>query len=264
MTATVNDTTTPATHPAGTVQFTLDGTNVGSAVTLVNGVASFQYTPADTAPHTIKAAFTPTNAALFNPSSDTTGVTVTASAPANPPDPQNFTVTVPAGSLVISTPYTAAHPFNLGTLVLNGAGTQYATVPVAFGTNAAAGTDPGNLDTNPTASLTNGVTITDTRANSHGWTASAQTTNFVDGGGHSIDGNGLSFTGVTPKYLTGNNLQAGDVTTNDITAFSTAAKSFATTAKGPGTVDIYGMMSLVAPTSSVAGTYTATVTFTIV
>lgn len=267
MTATVTDTAAghTSTVPVGSVQFKVDGTNVGSPVALnASGVATFQYTPGDTAPHAITAAFTPTNSSLFSASSDSTGVTVTASAPAFTPDPQNFTVTVPAGTLVISTPYTANHPFNLGTLVLNASGTQYATVPAAFGTTAAAGTDPGNLDANPTASLTNGVTITDTRANSTGWTASAQAGDFSDGGGHSIDGNGLSFTGVTPKYLTGNHLQAGSVTTTDITAFKTAAKAFATTTQGPGTVDIYGFVSLVAPTSSVAGTYTATVTFTVV
>jgi hypothetical protein len=267
VTATVSDTTTPATKPTGVVQFTVDGTNVGSPVALVNGVATLQYVPADTAPHTIKGAYTPSNPALFNASSDAVGLTVTATAPAFAPDPQNFTVTVPAGTLVISTPYTASHPFNLGTLQLNGTGTQYATVPVPFGTSATAGTDPGNLDANSSASLSNGVTITDTRAASHGWTASAQVTStggFSDGGGHNIDGNGLSFSGVTAKYIAGNHLVAGDVTTNDITAFQTTAKSFATTAKGPGTVNVFGDMSLVAPTSTIAGVYTGTVTFTIV
>jgi hypothetical protein len=263
ITATVSDTTTPATKPAGTVQFTIDGVNAGSPVTLVNGVGTFQYTPTNTSAHTIKASYTPANPALFNASADAVGITVTATAPANAPDPQNLTVSVTAGTLVISTPYTAAHPLSLGTLQLNGAGTQYATTPVAFGTSATAGADPGNLDANPAASVTNGVTITDTRAGSPGWTASAQTTDFTSGG-NSIDGNGLSFTGVTPKYITGNHLQAPNVTTNDITAFKTLAKSFATTTVGPGTVNVYGNMSLVAPTSTVAGTYTATVTFTIV
>jgi len=71
-----------------------------------------------------------------------------------------------------------------------------------------------------------------------------------------------SFTGVTPKYIAGNAIQSG-VVTNDITAFKTK-KAFATTTKGPGTVDITGTMTLTAPTSTKPGLYTATVTFTIV
>ncbi len=250
---------------AGKVQFTLDGANLGAAVPVdATGAASQTYTPADASAHTIKSSFIPTDPTVYAPSSDATGITITASAPANAPDPQNVDVVVPAGSLVISTPYTPAHPFHLGTMALSADGSSLSTAPVKFGDPAApAATDPGTLDASVTASTSNGVTITDTRPGSTGWAASASTTDFVNGA-NSIDGNDLSFSNVAPKYLAGNALQAGSVTTYDITKFKTPQK-FAETTHGPGTVNITGTMSLTGvPTSTKPGTYTATVTFTIV
>lgn len=270
ITATVTDTTAghSTTVPSGTVQFALDGTSVGGPVALSSGVATFQYTPADTSAHKITASYTPSDASVFAASSDPNGITVTATAPAYTPDPQNVTVNVPAGTLIISTPYTVKNPFNLGTLVLNSTGTQYsATKPFGSVSAATAGTtDPGTIDNPLGPAFTNGVTITDTRANSQGWKASIQAGDFADGGGHTIDGNNLTFDTLTPHYLAGNNLQSGDVTVaaGGVTAFKTAAKQFASTAKGPGTVGIGGNLTLVAPTSTVSGQYTATVTFTVV
>ncbi|UQX88401.1 Ig-like domain-containing protein [Jatrophihabitans telluris] len=246
--------------PTGSVQFTVDGSNLGAPVSVANAASTgVQYTPADTSPHVIKASYTPASGANFSGSSDTTGITLTATAAANAPDPQTVTVTVPAGSLVISTPYTPANPLDLGTLKLAADGTSLSTTPVNFGDPSAnAAADPGN---GPTASTTNGVTVTDTRPGSTGWSASASTSDFTSGT-NSIDGNDLAFTGVTPKYLSGNHVTS--VTTNDISAFKTP-KSFASTTQGPGTVNIYGKMGLSnVSTSTLPGTYTATVTFTIV
>lgn len=254
---------------AGTVQFKVNGVNSGSPVPLTATGADFQYNPSGAGSATITATFTPTDSTKYVASSDNTGVTVTATNPAYAPAPQNMTVTVPQGTLVISTPYTVANPFKLGTMQLNSTGTLYnASAP--FGDpNAPAAADPGNLGSTalssyPAGTTANGVTITDTRAHSQGWTASAQTTDFTNPSlSTAIDGNNLTFTNVTPKYLTGNNLQAGDVTTNAINNFKTAKKAFATTAKGPGTVDITGVFNLTAPTSTLPGDYTATVTFTV-
>ena len=54
------------------------------------------------------------------------------------------------------------------------------------------------------------------------------------------------------------------MSTDDITVFGTTAKSFAhkNDGQGPGTVNIYGTLGLTA-TSTHAGAYAATVTFTI-
>lgn len=261
-------TAVPAT--AGSVQFKVDGTNVGSPVALTATGADFSFNPSGAGTNTITGTFAPADPTKFVASSDATGVTVITSAPAYAPDAQTFTTTVPAGTLVISTPYTVANPFNLGTMQLNAAGTLLSTSAPFGSTTAAATTDPGTLGTAPASSYpasatNNGVTITDTRAGSTGWTASAQTTDFTNPGLSTvIPGDNLTFTGVTPKYLAGNFLQAGSVGTQDISAFKTTKKAFAQTAFGPGTVNIVGTMGLTAPTSTKAGAYTATVTFTIV
>ncbi|MCW2524850.1 MAG: hypothetical protein JWO63_3185, partial [Frankiales bacterium] len=260
---------------AGSVQFAVDGTNVGSPVPVTATGADFSYSPTavpSTGSANVTATFTAAAGQNYSASVDITGVTVAVTAPAYNPDPQTVVVTVPTGTLVISTPYTAANPFNLGSMALNAAGTGL-SASAPFGspeTTAPGATDPGAIPAGttgtPAAALTNnGVTITDTRPGSTGWTASAQTSNFDGPGANAtpIPGDNLSFTGVTPKYVSGNALQTGSVTTNDITAFHTAKKSFATTTHGPGTVDIYGNLGLTAPTSTLPGLYTATVTFTI-
>jgi hypothetical protein len=246
-----------AAVPAGSgkVQFLVDGTASGAAITVTATGADFQFNPAAAGSNTITATFTSNDTTVYLNSSDTTGVTVTTTAPQYAPAQQNVDVTVPAGTLVISTPYTVSNPFKLGTMVLDASGTQF-TASAAFGDPAAPAT------TNPTTA-SNGVTITDTRAGSTGWTASAQTTDFTGSAATVINGDNLTFSSVTPKYLTGNKLQTGSVSTNSISAFKSAKKSFATTTQGPGTVNITGVLGLTAPTSTLAGDYTATLTFTI-
>jgi hypothetical protein len=245
--ATVGGSVVVSQTPAGTVQFgfALDGgpaQALGAPVTLDpsgaamlsldQGLPSVGPGPSS---FVLTAAYTPAPLSPF-----TAGVSVpllVGSAGSNAPPcgkrcaaPQAMVVTVPAGSLVISTPYTDS-----------------------------------------AATTTNAVTITDTRAGDLGWTASAQATDLTGPAGKPtpIPGDTLSFTGVTPRYLEGNALQAGSVSTDDITVFGTAAKSFArkNDGQGPGTVDIYGTLGLIAtPTraGAQAGDYAATVTFTIV
>jgi hypothetical protein len=135
------------------------------------------------------------------------------------------------------------------------------------------------------------VTITDTRAGDQEWTASLETTNF-SGGANVINGQNLEFTQVAPSYVTGNALQSGDVISNDVpsgaitttgtgtgtsvtaaTPFGASATGnagladtphqFASAAAGDGSVYVDGQLTLVAPSSTPPGTYTATVTFTI-
>jgi len=263
-------TVTP-TAAAGKVQFIVNGTNAGSPVTVSGGSAPFSYTPTTTdGGHNVvvTATFTPTDPASYNASSDTTGVTTAVTAAAYTPDPQNVTVTVPQGTLVISTPYTAANPFNLGTLALSADGTHY-SVSGAFGDPAAAAVpDPGAIPAGAvppysTPYIGNGVTITDTRAGSTGWTASVSSTNFTNSGPSTISAHLFSFTNVTPKALAGNNLLATDVTTTPVADLGNGGP-FAHTAKGPGTIAITGTLGLDnVPTSIQPGSYTATVTFTI-
>jgi hypothetical protein len=269
-----NLTYTAAISPAaaaGKVQFKVDGSNAGNPVTVSGGAASFVYSPTSSdGGHSIvvTAAFAPTDSTAYTASADTVGVTTAITAAAYTPDAQNVTVTVPAGTLVISTPYTVANPFKLGTLALSSDGTHY-SASGNFGDSAAPATiDPGNLGSTtlasyPAGSTSNGVTITDTRAGSIGWSASVSSTDFTNSGPSSISGHLFSFSSVTPKAITGNNLHVTDITPTPVTDLG-AGGVFAKTTKGPGTIAITGILGLAnVPTSVQAGDYTATLTFTV-
>lgn len=223
------------------------------------GVASLAYSSFATGVHNLVAQFEPTNSALYN-SSISPALAFTATAPAVAPASQTIDVGIPAGSLTITTPYSSTNPFQLGTAVLDPTDSKFtATAPFGSATDPAAG-----------------VTITDTRAGDLPWTASATVTSFTDGTGDIINGQNLTFTDVTPSYIAGNALQSGDVVTTNVTntaiygptasgsdGLGGGSHAFATAAAGAGSVDIDGVLTLVAPTSTPAGTYTATLTFTI-
>lgn len=266
----------PVPSASGSVSFYdngSDATNVisGSSVLLgteavgTGGVASLSYSAFAEGAHNIVAVFNPSDPATYN-SSTSSAVLFTATAPTYTPDQQDLSVTIPPGTLTITTPYTPTNPFNLGTATLNpGQGTYSATAP--FGSS----TDPGA-----------GVTITDTGIGENTWTASASVTDFTNGGTDSINGQNLTFTGVQPSYITGNayGTGAGDIVidtqtvTNDGTVYAAGAAGsdglkggphqFAnSTAAGAGSVYVYGNLNLTAPSSVTPGTYTATLTFTI-
>lgn len=245
--------------PTGTVQFFEDGTAIGASKTLSGGAATLSYNPSSAGNHTITAAYTPADPSAFQPSSDTTGVVVAVTAAQWPSDPQNVKVTVPAGSLTISTPYTPSNPFDLGTLKLRDDGTYYDSVVDATHGHFGSAADPAS-----------GVTITDTRSNSQGWTASAGTTDFTNGAGganHEFSGDLLTFTNVAPQYVAGNALNATSepVHPHDITSNFTTSQDFADTTFGPGSVYVTGDLQLTkVPTSIVSGEYDATITFSIV
>jgi hypothetical protein len=275
-TANVGSVGTPAVTPAGTIQFFNNGVSLGAAAaTDATGMASLTTSALTVGSHAVTATFVPTDLVTYN-GSTSPAVTVNvlavqvgacATTPANCTDAQPFVATVPAGSLVISTPYLAANPFNLGTMVLNAAGTQYTTT-AAFG-NA--------------GSPASGVTITDTRAGGLGWTASLQsgvfTNNTVLPVGV-INGGNLGFAGVAPQYIAGNalNVAPGNV----VSVFDNVApavalgssavapalslanpQKFASAAIGAGSVNVTGLFTLNAPSSIPAGLYGGTVTFTI-
>ncbi len=280
ITADVSDTTTSSPVPAGdgTVQFYDNGTNVsgvvsgsstavGSPVALAaGGVAAYDDTAGfGVGAHNLVAVFTPTAGSTAYKPSTSLGVVFTGlPTGTTTSDPQDLNATIPAGGLYISTPYTATNPFNLGTAVLNPGGSEF-TASAPFGS----ATNPGN-----------GVSITDTQAGGGPWTASATVTNFTNSGTGVINGENLAFLNVVPVYISGNALQAGDVTTNNVTSAATTGTpygttdtgsdglkggphAFATAASGNGSVYVDGTLSLVAPSSTPAGLYSATLTFTI-
>jgi Big-like domain-containing protein len=272
LTATVGDTTTPATTPTGSVQFLDGATPIGSPVALVAGVATLNDTagfsfsaPGPT--HSITAQYL---GSATIAGSTSAAVVFTATAPACPngeasnlcTDPQTVEATVVAGTITITTPYSPANPLNLGAFVLNGAGTQL-SVSAPFGV-------AGN-----TASE---IFVTDTRAGDPNWTASVQSGNFTSPSSPTtpIDGQNAGLIGLTVQPVSGNALTAANVTvtnnpsgTAPIISGGTqgiggAKHTFAqTTAGGDGSVGFTGTFTLNAPTSTGAGLYTGTVTFTV-
>jgi hypothetical protein len=228
---------------AGTVRFKEGTTLLGSAA-LSAGAAEITFNTFTEGVHSITAQFVPTDATDYV-GSTSSPVDFTASAPLNPPYSQDVDVTVVPGSMSITTPYSAASPFDLGDATVSEDGSEI-VASGDFGTAASGG-----------------ITITDTRAGNQAWTASAIATDFTDGSSNTISANDLSLTGLTQVYTAGNALQSGDVTVTDVAALGDTQKAFASTTNGNGTVRIYGTLGLNAPTSTVAGTYTATLTFTI-
>lgn len=228
---------------AGNVVFK-DGTTTLGTVALAAGAAELTFSTFTEGVHAITAQFVPTDATDYA-TSTSSSVDFTATAPLNPPSEQDVNVTVVPGSMSITTPYSAASPFDLGDATVSEDGTEI-VASGDFGTASSGG-----------------ITITDTRAGNQAWTASAIATDFIDGSSNTISANDLSLTGLTQVYTAGNALQSGDVTVTDVAALGDTQHAFASTTNGNGTVRIYGTLGLNAPTSTVAGTYTATLTFTI-
>ena len=105
------------------------------------------------------------------------------------------------------------------------------------------------------------LTVTDDRAGNPGWSISAQASDFSDGAGHSIAGLNL---GWTPSVIDATAAQT--VTVGAAVAPATAgglsvARTWAS-GTGLGTTHLGAGVELDVPTSTLAGTYTATLTVT--
>jgi hypothetical protein len=279
--ATVTDTTTPASHPTGTVQFLDGATPLGGpvAVSATTGVAEIPaYTGLGQGAHSITAVYTPTVGTLFA-GSTSAAVPFSLAAPACPQgeavtlctDTQSVDAVIQAGTITITTPYNgvgANGTLHLGNLQLNTAGTLFtASAPFGDGTS------------------TGGIFVTSTQAGNPNWTASVQAGTFTNnnGLGDTIDGQYAGLTNVTVKPVLGNALQAaagsppagnGVYTTDNPAGTSALAlgtngiggakHAFAhTVGGGDGSVGFTGTLTLNAPTSKTAGTYIGTVTFTV-
>jgi len=278
--ATVTDTTTPATIPTGSVSF-FDNTStlLGTVAVNASGVAEIPaYTGFAQGAHSVTAVYTPTVGSTFA-GSTSAAVPFSDTAPACPNgeaatlcvDQQTVQATVAAGTITITTPYTPTNPLNLGTLVLNSSGTLL-SASAAFGNTS-----------NPTLGGSE-IFVTDARAGNPNWTAT------VDSGAFSstttttpIDGQYAGLTGVTAQPVSGNALTASNVTVTQNPAGTTgivpgghqgiggsvsgtpgSGHVFAnTTAGGDGSIGFTGTFTLNAPTSTAAGLYVGTVTFTV-
>lgn len=253
-------TATPSPAIAGTVKFFDAGQQIGTANT-TGGPASITYSGFAEGDHNnITASFTPTNSADFN-SSTSDPVDFNASAPTGPaPDEQTIDADVAPGSLSITTPYDPSNPLHVGTLALNGTGTELSGT-ATFG-------DPSSQD--------GSIKVVDTRAGDANWTASAASSDLTDGHGNSINQQNVGLTDLHGIYTPNNAIQSLSFTDNPAAEPAAApgdsgtaglgggAHAFAaTTTGGDGTVGIYGTLTINAPTSTQAGHYTGTVTFTV-
>lgn len=253
--ATVTATVTPA-GAVGSVAITgsLNG-GVAQPIATVTlgstGIVSVTTSGLTQGTWTINAAFTGTTP--YVNSASVTAATLVLTAPAYPsatPASSDVTVTIPTGSLVITTPWTSATPLNLGTAVLDSATSTWST-PV---TNFTSATNQAQA-----------IQIVDTRAGVPGFTAQVSSTDFKNGT-LSFPVSYMGLINVAAHQVVNNAIQATGVVTSNVASLSSLAQTFASyhpASSTLGTAWISGDLSLKGvPTSVQPGTYTATLTFT--
>ena len=242
---TVATSTAGGPTPVGTCEFLNGSTVLGSAPVSATGTCSISRTFGQ-GPLSLTLRFVPANPAVFV-GSTSAAVTVTVggvSAPVDPKtDPQTVTVVIPAGQIIIQTPYTPLNPLALGTAVLAANGTSYSA-----------------------SAVFDRVKVIDTRAGNPGWSAFLDREDFTSPTGGTIPALNSGFESVSASYIAGNAITA--ITVNDVPANTLTAgpERFAQAAAGAGTgtVDVLGNFVLEGvSTSTPAGDYTATVVFTV-
>jgi len=269
-TATVTQNSTPVTE--GSVTFKDEnsnvlGTDAASPFTLSYSSSNFSVGTG----HTITAFFTPTDANSYNASSSSpAALTVTASA--YDPNVDNISTSIAPGTIVITTQYTGGNTLTLPAMTLDANATFYST----------------------TANFA-GIQVADTRAGNLPWTLSALASNLTKSGVASpdatqtINGQNVGLTtitktssNVTPNTFLGSVASGGSTSGQNLTAFNNAAASYVAAGdsgslglggssphpvvhanNGLGTSVFAGTLTIQAPTNTVSGTYTGTVTFTV-
>jgi len=246
---------------AGTMEFFDGGSSLGTKTTNDGTPGEYQLVVSTLgvgAHLHIHATFTPTDTSFAASTSPDVEVDITPAASCTLPgsvctDPQNVQVSVGAGSLTISTPYTAANPFVLPAMQLDTTGT-FLQSSALFPATA----DPQ-------------IVVTSTLAGNPTWTVSVSGTDLTSGGG-TINGMGLGLTGgglhATPAfpYVVNftNNPAHNPNLADGFVGIKGGPFTFAQSVGGGiGTASMQGTLTLLAPTSTAAGTYTGTVTFSV-
>ncbi|GAA1949249.1 Ig-like domain-containing protein [Catenulispora subtropica] len=232
---------------AGKVQFTDNGLPVGAPVTVVNGSAVLTSSTFTVGAHSFAAAFTATDPTAFGDSATATPLAYQVTAPASQATgSETISTTVTPGSLTISVPDSQV---TLPSPVLNNNGDMFTT--------------SGALKP---------VTITDNRAGNPGWTLSGQVSDFSDGATHGINGENLGWSPNVVDHSTAQTLTLGQVVNpangvpmSDVNANGlkgSQALASAAAGAGLGTAHLAAGLALNVPTTTVAGTYVATLTLT--
>ena len=258
-------TVTP-TSAAGTVAFFDNGSTTAIPGTVTPGAGNTFTLDLPTGMasgnHSIVAKFTPTDVTQFQASQSSPQAFVLQTQPvgacAQPgsqcSDTQNIQVTVPVGTLIISTPYTVGSPLDLGTM----------SIDTTAGLFSATG-------------AFNNIQISDTRAGNLPYTVTANSSNLSDGGaaaGSTIDAHNVGLTGLATTS-TGSGF-AGVVTyTNHAAANPPVLPGGGGTAglaggqtiigvdHGAGVLTAHGTLTITAPLSTEPGLFTGTITFTV-
>jgi hypothetical protein len=235
-------TVSPATA-TGSVQF-FDGTTVLGTVPVAGGAATYNTSTLALGAHSFTAEFTATNPTVYL-GSTSAAVPFQITAFTGSSATETITTTVTPGSLVISVPDTQVA---LPSPVLNSSGSLFTTT--------------GALQT---------ITVTDNRAGNPGWTVSGLASAFSDGTTQ-INAENLGWTPTGATGSPGQTITEGPVVnpadgvppSDTGTAGLAASQTLASTAPGfgLGTAHLGANLALNVPTTTTAGTYTATLTLT--
>ncbi|GIF25133.1 hypothetical protein BJ973_007387 [Actinoplanes tereljensis] len=236
------------TGAAGKIQFIDAGQNLGLPVTVTDGAASLVTSSLGAGSHALSARFVPASTTAYAASeSDSVAVTVTAFSGGTAS--QTLSTTVESGALTISVGSSA---------------------PVVLPAPALT-SDASKLTTGGTI---NSLTVTDLRAGNAGWNVAGQVSDFSDGKNHSINAANLGWApkvvdqgasqAVTagPQVDPANAIAPGAAAPADRGLATSRTLASAAAGKGVGTAHLNATVSLQAPTTTVAGTYTATLTIT--
>ncbi len=282
-TATVTRATGGAAVAGGTVQFKVDGANFGSPVAVnASGIATSAAIARNAGTYAVTAEYLASTVTGVDYAASTSpSASFVVTAPAFDPDVQYIKTTIPPGTLVISTPYSCAtlacdapgdNPLDLGNMVLNATATEYS----AFG-------------------AFNGIQVTDTRPGNLSWTVSAISSNLakvgvaVPNNNEIINAQNVGLTDLTlvstnstPATFLGGVLPGGSTAAQNFTGFQNFAAAHVDGADGGslglggspkvvlhansglGTTVTNGVLTITAPTNTLDGVYTGTVTFTII
>ena len=105
------------------------------------------------------------------------------------------------------------------------------------------------------------LTVADTRAGNPGWSVSGQVTDFTSGGAQRIAAANLGWTPAVVDQVAVQRVTAGPRTTG---LAESALLAQAPAGFGTGTARLGAHLTLDVPTTTLAGTYTATLTFTVI
>jgi len=176
-------------------------------------------------------------------------------------DTQSLLATINPGTLTITTPYTASNPFVLPAMTLSSDGT-YLQSSATFPSTSL----PGSQQ----------IVVTSTLAPAYAWTLSVSATPLTSGSNH-IPASGFGLTGGTLLNASGPGAYPGTVSFTNIPALnpspvdgpgtgpglSASPQTWAHGTAADGNADMDGTLTIYAATSTPAGTYTGTISFSV-